>query len=333
MITPKIAELFIEKHFDVINQQDDEWQLPSFENPDKDKLYFNVEKMVGIDFIGGKSYSFNSLVAKKLNLSKEETEQYINDFVLNNIQHIDFNQIVQPKKVKPVPKPVQMIPLPDNCLDMTKDTALVKRIKNYLYNRNLDDDDIGKYHLTFCYKGDMKNRIIIPFIENNQIIWYQGRAIYQNMLRYDNPKGIEKSMIVYNIDEIKDQAILVEGPFDAMMCNGQAIMGSTLSDWQTMKIIAKKPERIIIAPDNDWIDKLKMSPGYNGALASIDKLVKAGYNINNIYVAFQEQGKDFNSIGKERTKSILDKAERFTLSTLIKFMKFNATNEYLKRIL
>lgn len=332
-ISRSLFEKFLEDRFgDDIVKQGDEWILPSFENPSKQKLYVNVDKQTAIDFIGGQGYSAFSLIAKILGTYPgKETEDFIVSYALKNLKHVDLNGMFKkPEKIEKKSPPIaHKIPLPDGCIDVLGTSIIARQARNYLYNRGLNDNDIRKYHLMFCTQGRFKNRIIIPFIENGEMIWYQGRAIYKWMDRFDNPSGVEKSMLVFNIDAIDKLAVISEGPFDAMTVNGQAIMGSRLSEWQAMKIVAKRPEKIVLVPDEDWNGKI--CPGYDGALKSVEKLAEQGYPLKSVLIAFLEGGKDLNALGKkEAFRQVLD-ARPFDMVSLVRLKQYGAKSEYLER--
>jgi hypothetical protein len=139
-------------------------------------------------------------------------------------------------------------------------------------------------------------------------------------------------MIVYNIDAIDKLAIITEGPFDAATVNGQAIMGSALSDWQAMKILAKKPQKIVIVPDNDFSKKLGLSPGYVGALKSIEKLIDNGFKIQDILIAQPEGGKDLNAIGRVKAMAAIAAAMPLNFSMMVSFRNKGARNDRIEKM-
>lgn len=93
-----------------------------------------------------------------------------------------------------------------------------------------------------------QNRVIIPFIKNDKLIYWQARALYDDMQpRYLNCK-IHKTAILYNYSELTRYSTLpifvTEGVFDAIPINGVSIIGSELND---VKIeLLKRPKRRVI---------------------------------------------------------------------------------------
>jgi hypothetical protein len=317
----------------------DELIFPSFINPKKRKLYVNIEQGVGHDFIGGDGYNSFTLIHEWLgHNSKEETESWLKKFVFQNNL---YGEVTSGRALKPKPRTppvVENIDLPNNCLALTESkNFIVRQAAGYMHARGFTTSDFEKYNLKVCTDREDPyfRRIIIPFIENGEIIWYQGRAYGKgSYLRYLNPPDVAKSMLVYNIDNLDKVAIITEGPLDAAMVNGLAVMGSAASDWQVTKILNKKPERIIIVPDSDE-QKLpngtKISVGYKGALKTIERFVTAGFPLDHIHVAFVDGGKDLNDIGRKAAVETVQSAKKITFKTLVKFKEKGAESEFLTK--
>lgn len=112
-----------------------------------------------------------------------------------------------------------------------------------------------------------KNRIIIPFYNtNNDIIFYQSRAIYDKDARY-NPKYLGKinsSRSLFNINKISpalDYIFIFEGPIDAFfVANGVAIAGiqeksdNTFTGVQEEQISSLRMYKKIWVLDSQWLD-------------------------------------------------------------------------------
>lgn len=332
-VSRSILEKFLDEKYGgaIEKHHNGEWVLPSIENPSKKKLYVNVGSGAAIDFIGGKGYTARTLIGAIMGIrGANELDQFITDYTIKNMRLVNTREYFETPQIQ-VKKPtvIYKIEMPLGCVslfDSKADKALA-----YIRGRGFDNDDIEHYKLMYCTEGRFRDRVIIPFIENNQIVWFQGRAVGPNPMRYDNPQDVEKSMIVFNIDAITDTAIINEGPIDAMTVNGQAITGSTISEWQVAKILDRNPKKIIVVPDNDYDAKKKLSPGYEGALKTIESFVKAKFPLKSIYVAFVTNGKDLNSLGKQKALETIKNAVPFSFGTLIKFGQYNAHSEYLQK--
>ena len=175
---------------------------------------------------------------------------------------------------------------------------LLKNNKNneayrYLKKRKVPEKNIEK--LGFCIDGVYKDRIFIPFFEENEIIYFVTRDFTNSSkLRYLNPKG-KRSDKVYNIDKInKNESLFIfEGIFDSIMLENQigtAILTNSISDQQIEKITQKNPKKIIFVPDNDKIGRKKLF--YN-----VKKFKQFEKEID-FFVFDDFEGKDFSESGE-----------------------------------
>lgn len=130
--------------------------------------------------------------------------------------------------------------------------------RDYLSGRNFDPDYlIRKYDLYACYQfGPFRYRIIFPVYYQRELVAYVGRDITgQAEMPYKN-SPIEYSKIpvketLYNIDTVKDTAIVVEGPFDAVRLGDGAVatFGTKYTKSQLAMLIGLK--RVFIFSDAD----------------------------------------------------------------------------------
>ncbi|NBO28701.1 MAG: hypothetical protein EBX47_08105 [Synechococcaceae bacterium WB8_1B_057] len=95
-----------------------------------------------------------------------------------------------------------------------------------------------------------KDRLLIPFYQNNKIVGYTGRKINDGKPKYltDSQPGY-----VFNIDSQNDSkafCIVTEGQFDAIAIDGVAIMTNEPSDVQISRLKNLNKE-IIVVPDRD----------------------------------------------------------------------------------
>jgi DNA primase len=118
----------------------------------------------------------------------------------------------------------------------------------------------------------LKNRLIIPIIEDKVIVSYVARAT--NGSQPKELSGPNRSWHLYNIDEVKrdEPVVLVEGIFDCEAVRRAgfiacAIMGSSISDTQVGKLLAKAPSKIILMLDGD-------RAGLEGTVKAYKKLLK-----------------------------------------------------------
>jgi hypothetical protein len=99
---------------------------------------------------------------------------------------------------------------------------LSENFKDFLMDRRYDPEIvIPKYKLQAGgFLGDFPYRLIVPFYSHEKLLTWIGRDITGGAEIPYLPLGIEKSVIhssylVYNIEFVRDVAIVVEGVFDA----------------------------------------------------------------------------------------------------------------------
>lgn len=101
---------------------------------------------------------------------------------------------------------------------------------NYLFNRNFFPDElIKRFDLYCCHLiGDFKFRIIVPIYQKYELVAYVGRDVTgKSEMKYKN-SPIEESKIpvkecLYNLDTIKDRAIIVEGVTDVWRLGNECV--------------------------------------------------------------------------------------------------------------
>lgn len=117
-----------------------------------------------------------------------------------------------------------------------------------------------RYNLMIAYTGKYKNRIIVPVYHENEMIYFQGRAISDDMLpKYLNPV-VKKEEIVLNAEHFDPEKyiIITEGLIDAFMVEdhqGTSCLGAGISDEFLDRIFPYTNKGVIIALDNPKLDE------------------------------------------------------------------------------
>lgn len=184
----------------------------------------------------------------------------------------------------------------------------------YLDDRRIDARKFN-CHWTPEYAHNLHKRLIIPFYWKNTIIGYTSRAIYDNV----KPKYYSQYSpnFVFNVNHQTPErkyVIVVEGPFDAMVIDGVAILGNECSEVQA-DIIDSLGREVIVVPDND-------RAGRN----LVEQAIEYGWSVS--FPIWHENCKDVNEAvvkyGKLFVlKSILDGKESNKLKIELKKKKMN----------
>lgn len=172
----------------------------------------------------------------------------------------------------------------------------------YLSDRGLTPDSYT-YYVTPDEVGRNKNRIIIPYYYNGQLVGNTSR-FYDSL----KPKYISDQQrgYVFNVDAQSSKSevcILVEGQFDAISIGGCAYMSSTINDEQAT-IINKLNKRIIVVPDKDA-----------SGMGVCDLALQFGYQIS--IPTWHDDIKDVNAAVKRYGK----------LATLLSILQSATTNK------
>ena len=123
-------------------------------------------------------------------------------------------------------------------------------IRQYAKERGL----IGLYPLLYFDESLYKQRLVVPFSYNGDLVGWTARHI--NPPNKTTPKYLHKMQpgYVFNIDRFADSkreiVIVTEGVFDAIMVDGIAIQGNSVGPEQA-HLIEKLGKRIIVCPDRD----------------------------------------------------------------------------------
>ena len=170
----------------------------------------------------------------------------------------DYVKKDETKKIIRLPK--EFIPLWDN----GKKTIERRHALVELTRRRITEEDIIRYHIGYCEDGEYAHRIIVPSFDANGLLnYFVARSYFKDTpLKYKNPQ-ISKNIIMFDfLINWNLNVVLCEGVFDAIAIRRNAIplLGKTLPDILTEKIISFKPPSIFIALDDDAIrDSVKIA--------------------------------------------------------------------------
>lgn len=190
-------------------------------------------------------------VLRAFGVDDSEISAIVNSTFFNKKHSED--KVITLSKITAVNTSTPTIKLPEGALPLGHSEHLEYQatLVSYLMNRCIDLD---KYQFFFSMHPRFKNRIIIPFYRNGNLIYWQARSIdASEKKRYDNaPVGRES--VIFNIDELRNHSriplFVTEGVFDAMLVDGISILGSKLSPAK-MELLSKTHRRLIFVIDKD----------------------------------------------------------------------------------
>lgn len=149
--------------------------------------------------------------------------------------------------------------LGDNILPSEATTTFPEIHSDYLKGRGFDPALlINKYKLLACYTtGKYKFRIIIPVIEDGFIVNFTALAVSGQTPKYIHCPNVESIIpmkeCLYNIDTVKDIAVIVEGVTDVWrMGNGcVATMGLEYTSNQINLLVQKGVKKAYVMFDSE----------------------------------------------------------------------------------
>jgi len=186
-------------------------------------------------------------------------------------------------------------------------SIIANKIKKYLYERGLTQNDFIKFNVGYTTTGEYGGRIIIPsYSSSNRLNYFIGRTYENSYFKYKNPKSSKDIIFFENLINWNQPIILCEGAFDAIAIRRNAIpiLGKSLSPSLTKKIITSNVKDIYIALDKD---------AQKDALEISQKLLNLGKRI--FLVDLKE--KDPSEMGFKAFTRLIQTAEELDLSSLM----------------
>jgi len=169
-----------------------------------------------------------------------------------------------------------------------------------------------------CNSGKFKNRVIIPFEDNEGLFYFTARSLGPDTFpKYLNPpseEGVKASHVLYPYSHSQEPLYITEGAFDALAIkesglNATCTNGCSPSFIQ-MQYLKGYPGDIVVAYDND-------AAGREG-LERFERLRKR-LCMGNIHYIFPEEEKDWNSF-------LIKKGESALRQTLQNYKKYSWEN-------
>ena len=186
-------------------------------------------------------------------------------------------------------------------VDFYKDNKIICGVADFIKKRKLDTC-INRPKSIFASLTDYihKNRLILPFYDNNRITFYQTRTVFEStdifLPKYLSKVGGEKG--IFNIGNIKhthEKIYIFEGPIDScFVLNGVAVAGIqensdvSFSNKQSNQLSAFNLYEKVWVLDSQWTDR-----------ASRKKTSRLIDQNANVFIWPQEYGKrfkDFNDM-------------------------------------
>ncbi len=124
-------------------------------------------------------------------------------------------------------------------------------INVFCYLRNIRGLDPYAYPYYWTNKVGFKNRVIIPFYKDGDIVGWTARVVNEGA----TPRYLSEQQpgYVFNLDRQADDrqfVIVCEGPFDAISIDGCALLGAEIKDSQNW-LLKQLGKQLVLVPDRD----------------------------------------------------------------------------------
>jgi len=194
-------------------------------------------------------------------------------------------------------------------LDIPKGlNPLYRKVKQYVEDRGITQEDIIRYNLGYCDSGIYSNRIIIPsYDRDNRLNYFIARSVFdEEKFKYKNPPISKNVTIFENQINWKEPITLTEGVFDAMAVKRNAIplLGKFIPKTLMDSIYKNGVKKISILLDKDAQDQ---------ALYYVNYFMNNGITVTNILPT----EKDASEMGFSQINKKLKNTESTEFSDII----------------
>lgn len=228
-------------------------------------LGINIHNKVVSCFKCGASGNLPRLIQEIDQCDLGKAYQTIHKYQDSSYQYLDHHER----------KPSSSVQLPKGCIKYFPGI-----FRNYFQERSFDLDELAKrYDLYACYLSSdvkFKYRVIIPVYQNYELVTYIGRDVtHSAQVKYQNCP-VEKSILpikdcLYNIDSVRDKAIVVEGVTDVWRLGDGAIatFGTKFTRAQIAKLAGL--DKVFVLFDSDAKEEAeKLATEVSGVVRQIE---------------------------------------------------------------
>jgi DNA primase len=183
---------------------------------------------------------------------------------LESLKHKSITDILDDRTVSRKKITFKEVMLPEEARAITQHD---KKFVNYLEGRGLKYNEYP-FMITPKGKARYKNRIIIPYTNDNKIVGYTSRFLDDRLPKYLNE---QQPGYVFGLDLQKENwqfAVVTEGILDAISINGLAVLHNEISNDQAEQLKQLYKE-VIVVPDQD-----------KAGLKLVEKAIEHGFNVS-----------------------------------------------------
>jgi hypothetical protein len=242
-----------------------EWEFPTCHWCGGTKCSrFNVDKLIGVCYKCPRPIRLKELLRDIAGDPSIDLKQFVEDHIADERRQIGFEEaILEGLYGQDTARATHLhtveLPAEYRSLDIGKSSVIGKRAVKYLHGRGFNIHQLTRMGFGYCADGPYDGRIIIPFYENGELVYWQARdftGLADPKEKIKNPTGGShgKSDVLFNYDRVRmlPHVVMVESWGSALATGAMAfaINGKSMSEVQMYKILAMNAESVVIFLDS-----------------------------------------------------------------------------------
>lgn len=166
--------------------------------------------------------------------------------------------------------------------------------------------NLSKVYWTPHKKNRLNNRLLLPYYHRDKLVGYTARVVDERLGVKNKYHHVIPDKYIYNLDAQRNYerkyTFIMEGSFDALLCDGIAVQGNDINKSQVQMINSIHTQKIVI-PDRDLSGR-----------PLVEIAIQNGW-----YVTFPPWGKNI--------KDLTDAARHYGLLYSVRSLLHNVTND------
>jgi hypothetical protein len=224
---------------------------------------FNVDKVIGVCYKCPRTIRLRDLARDIAGDTTLNIKQFIEDHTADERRKLGFEEAMLEglygvDRARSTDVHSIELPVGYRSLECGHTSVIGKRAITYLSLRGFDIRQLIRLGFGYCCEGPYDGRIIIPFYESGQLVYWQARDFTGRVdpkEKIKNPSGGPhgKSDVLFNYDGVRmlPTVVLTESWGSSLAIGHQAfaINGKSLSEVQLYKILAMRADTVVILLD------------------------------------------------------------------------------------
>lgn len=238
----------------------------------KKVMRFNISKMIGVCYKCPRTVFLRDLAVDVAGIPAHQVKKYVEDFNADERLKMGFAEamldgLLGTDRARTI-STLQPVALPDEfrLLQDGQSSVVGRKALAYMVGRGCPTCVLYDMKFGYCASGLYEGRVIIPFYENGELVYWQARDFTGNVSvenKIKNPRTLTtshgKSDVLFNFDGVKRlETIIMTESWGSSLAVGRrafAINGKSLSEVQGQKVLDMKADTVIILLDAETAEQ------------------------------------------------------------------------------